>query len=69
MSGGGSRRGTDAALRDFSRSVLTRISIQNQMQDAMTIWDSICHSQWFKSTSIVGEPLFHSRWVVSSHRF
>jgi guanine nucleotide-binding protein subunit alpha len=24
------------------------------MQDAMTIWDSICHSQWFKSTSIVG---------------
>ena len=29
--------------------------LQNQMQDAMTIWDSICHSQWFKSTSIVGE--------------
>lgn len=27
---------------------------QNQMQDAMTIWDSICHSQWFKQTSIVG---------------
>lgn len=26
---------------------------QNQMQDAMTIWDSICHSQWFKQTSIV----------------
>lgn len=25
----------------------------NQMQDAMTIWDSICHSQWFKSTSII----------------
>jgi guanine nucleotide-binding protein subunit alpha len=25
----------------------------NQMQDAMTIWDSICHSQWFKATSIV----------------
>jgi len=23
------------------------------MQDAMTIWDSICHSQWFKKTSIV----------------
>ena len=23
------------------------------MQDAMTIWDSICHSQWFKQTSIV----------------
>lgn len=28
-------------------------SPQNQMQDAMTIWDSICHSQWFKATSIV----------------
>ena len=27
--------------------------LQNQMQDAMTIWDSICHSQWFKQTSIV----------------
>ncbi|THH31576.1 hypothetical protein EUX98_g2608 [Antrodiella citrinella] len=25
----------------------------NQMQDAMTIWDSICHSQWFKNTSII----------------
>jgi guanine nucleotide-binding protein subunit alpha, other len=26
------------------------------MQDAMTIWDSICHSQWFKQTSIVRKP-------------
>ncbi|KAK0432919.1 heterotrimeric G protein alpha subunit 4 [Armillaria borealis] len=25
----------------------------NQMQDAMGIWDSICHSQWFKYTSII----------------
>jgi len=25
----------------------------NQMQDAMTIWDSICHSQWFRQTSII----------------
>ena len=25
----------------------------NQMQDAMAIWDQICHSQWFKNTSIV----------------
>ncbi|KAF8214278.1 guanine nucleotide-binding protein alpha-2 subunit [Mycena galopus ATCC 62051] len=25
----------------------------NQIQDAMTIWDSICHSQWFKQTSII----------------
>jgi guanine nucleotide-binding protein subunit alpha len=28
-------------------------AVQNQMQDAMAIWDSICHSQWFRSTSIV----------------
>lgn len=41
--------------RDLSGFVLIRLSTQNQMQDAMTIWDSICHSQWFKSTSIVGE--------------
>ncbi|KAJ7203674.1 heterotrimeric G protein alpha subunit 4, partial [Mycena haematopus] len=27
--------------------------VYNQMQDAMTIWDSICHSQWFKQTSII----------------
>lgn len=32
---------------------LTVAPPQNQMQDAMTIWDSICHSQWFKQTSIV----------------
>jgi len=25
----------------------------NQMQDAMAIWDSICHSQWFRNTSII----------------
>ncbi|KAJ6628428.1 heterotrimeric G-protein alpha subunit, GPA2-like protein [Mycena sp. CBHHK59/15] len=25
----------------------------NQMQDAMTIWDSICQSQWFKQTPII----------------
>ncbi|KZV79870.1 heterotrimeric G protein alpha subunit 4 [Exidia glandulosa HHB12029] len=25
----------------------------NQMQDAMAIWDQICHSQWFKTTSII----------------
>ncbi|KZS90231.1 guanine nucleotide binding protein, alpha subunit [Sistotremastrum niveocremeum HHB9708] len=25
----------------------------NQMMDAMTIWDSICHSQWFKNTSVI----------------
>jgi guanine nucleotide-binding protein subunit alpha len=25
----------------------------NQMQDAMTIWDSICNSQWFEDTSFV----------------
>ncbi|KNZ74734.1 Guanine nucleotide-binding protein alpha-2 subunit [Termitomyces sp. J132] len=32
----------------------------NQMQDAMTIWDSICHSQWFKSTSIVRFLIYYS---------
>lgn len=26
---------------------------KNQMQDAMAIWDQICHSQWFRNTSIV----------------
>ncbi|EJT99100.1 heterotrimeric G protein alpha subunit 4 [Dacryopinax primogenitus] len=25
----------------------------NQMLDAMAIWDSICHSQWFKQTSLI----------------
>ncbi|KIK69461.1 hypothetical protein GYMLUDRAFT_35528 [Collybiopsis luxurians FD-317 M1] len=25
----------------------------NQMQDAMTIWDAICHSSWFNQTSII----------------
>ncbi|KAJ7242267.1 G-protein alpha subunit-domain-containing protein [Mycena rebaudengoi] len=26
---------------------------RNQMQDAMSIWDSICHSGWFRLTSII----------------
>lgn len=34
--------------------MLINFTSKNQMQDAMTIWDSICHSQWFKQTSIVG---------------
>ena len=34
------------------------------MQDAMTIWDSICHSQWFKQTSIVR---LHFSFVASTH--
>ncbi|KAF7320577.1 Heterotrimeric G-protein alpha subunit 4 [Mycena chlorophos] len=25
----------------------------NQMEDAMTIWDSICHSMWFRRTSLI----------------
>ncbi|KAF8145037.1 guanine nucleotide binding protein, alpha subunit [Mycena galopus ATCC 62051] len=25
----------------------------NQMQDAMTFWDSICHSKWFQRASII----------------
>lgn len=36
-----------------SRQMTDPVFAQNQMQDAMTIWDSICHSQWFKQTSIV----------------
>ncbi|KAJ7074547.1 heterotrimeric G protein alpha subunit 4 [Mycena amicta] len=42
----------------------------NQMQDAMTIWDSICHSQWFKQTSIIlflnKDDLFQKK-IKSSH--
>ncbi|GJJ09380.1 hypothetical protein Clacol_003602 [Clathrus columnatus] len=42
----------------------------NQMQDAMTIWDSICHSQWFKHTSIIlflnKDDLFSEK-VLHSH--
>lgn len=30
------------------------------MQDAMTIWASICHSRWFKQTSIVRPSFFFS---------
>ncbi|KAG1908828.1 guanine nucleotide binding protein, alpha subunit [Suillus fuscotomentosus] len=41
----------------------------NQMQDAMTIWDSICHSQWFKQTSIIlflnKDDLFQKKIVNS----
>jgi len=42
----------------------------NQMQDAMTIWDSICHSQWFKKTSIIlflnKNDIFHRKIPVSN---
>ncbi|KAF4623682.1 hypothetical protein D9613_001396 [Agrocybe pediades] len=42
----------------------------NQMQDAMTIWDSICHSQWFKKTSIIlflnKHDLFENK-IATSH--
>ncbi|KAK2459797.1 hypothetical protein APHAL10511_008229 [Amanita phalloides] len=42
----------------------------NQMQDAMTIWDSICHSQWFKHTSIIlflnKNDLFEQK-IANSH--
>ncbi len=44
------------SLRAHPSSVLSTYpapNVQNQMQDAMAIWDSICHSQWFRSTSIV----------------
>ena len=38
--------------------------IQNQMQDAMVIWDSICHSQWFRQTSMVSR--LHVSWHIGS---
>ncbi|KAH8827083.1 guanine nucleotide binding protein, alpha subunit [Flagelloscypha sp. PMI_526] len=41
----------------------------NQMQDAMTIWDSICNSQWFEDTPFIlflnKYDLFKSRVKVS----
>ncbi|KAJ7061245.1 heterotrimeric G protein alpha subunit 4 [Mycena amicta] len=40
-------------VEDRERSSSSSAPITNQMQDAMTIWDSICHSNWFKQTSIV----------------
>ncbi|KAF8798215.1 heterotrimeric G-protein alpha subunit, GPA2-like protein [Phlegmacium glaucopus] len=44
----------------------------NQMQDAMTIWDSICHSQWFKKTSIIlflnKNDLFEQKILTSDIR-
>ena len=55
-------------LMTFPDSYSSVVLLQNQMQDAMTIWDSICHSQWFKSTSIVGE-LFSTHRVMPSHGF
>lgn len=39
-------------------------SVQNQMQDAMAIWDQICHSQWFKNTSIVSAYILASLFVA-----
>ncbi|KAJ7065873.1 heterotrimeric G protein alpha subunit 4 [Mycena amicta] len=42
----------------------------NQMHDAMTIWDSICHSKWFKQTSIIlflnKDDLFQKK-IKTSH--
>lgn len=36
------------------------------MQDSMTIWDSICNSQWFKRTSIVSiDFVLSARLVIS----
>lgn len=41
-----------ASLNGYDMS-LSEDRDANQMQDAMAIWDSICHSQWFKTTSII----------------
>ena len=54
----------DAVSVSFQASLgecILSVRIKNQMQDAMTIWDSICHSQWFKQTSIVRPNL--STWL------
>ncbi|KAH8831149.1 guanine nucleotide binding protein, alpha subunit [Flagelloscypha sp. PMI_526] len=32
---------------------LTEDKDANQMEDAMTVWDSICNSQWFKRTNMI----------------
>lgn len=42
-------------FRNFYRLILIRFSTQNQMQDTMANWDSICNSPLFKSTQFVGE--------------
>ena len=58
MSSGRQRRGEFWAFILWWMGQCWRdVGIQNQMQDAMTIWDSICHSQWFKQTSIVSLSL------------
>jgi len=31
----------------------------NRMQEALTLFDSICNSRWFVKTSIVSAPLPH----------
>ncbi|KAG8835769.1 hypothetical protein FRC17_001163 [Serendipita sp. 399] len=41
-----------ASLNGYDMS-LSEDRDANQMQDAMAIWDSICHSQWFRTTSII----------------
>ena len=36
---------------DFSADLLS-LDRQNQMQEDMKLWDSVCGSRWFKNTSI-----------------
>jgi guanine nucleotide-binding protein subunit alpha len=58
----------DAVCRSFSRSLLLVDSrLQNQMQDLMTIWDSICHSKWFSQNQMqvsmtTWDSICHSKW-------
>lgn len=37
----------------FIESNVTEWLLQNQMLDAMTIWQGIAHSEWFKGTKFV----------------
>jgi len=39
---------------------------QNRMQEALTLFDSICNSRWFVKTSIV-RNLFHATWYITSY--
>lgn len=45
------------AISEYDQRLYEDESV-NRMQEAMTLFDSICNSRWFIRTSIVGWPLF-----------
>jgi hypothetical protein len=57
MSSRGQGCGTLNAVR--VTGAVSDATSQNQMNDALAIWDQVCHSQWFKNTSIVSLVLMH----------